>query len=601
MRTIGGTIFICMMLVIAVVPALAEPSNQDNYVPGEIIVKFKGGIDSTEEFQILSGYGLSLLSTNTQAGFHRLKLSPGQSVQETIERVQKNPFVEYAEPNYIARVCLTPNDPYYSYQWHMQGLSQGGINVGPAWDISTGSGAVVAIVDTGVSVGTDLANTCFVSGYDFVNNDNNPSDDNGHGTHVAGTIAQSTNNGVGVVGVAFGACIMPVKVLNSLGSGTYTAIANGIYYAVDHGADIISMSLGGSASVTLQDAVAYAYTHGVTCIAATGNNGVNGVLYPAAYDAYVIAVGATRYDKTRTSYSNYGSSIDIVAPGGDLDVDQNGDGYGDGVLQQTFSGSTWGYYFYEGTSMATPHVSGVAALLYSHGVTTPDAIRNVLQSTAVDLGTTGWDMYYGYGLVNAYNAVTYSPGNAAPTCVLSANPTTGVAPLTTTFGMTAADTDGTIASWALDINNDGTAEYSGSGSPPATQAYTYTTPGTYTAKLTVTDDDGATGFDTESIIVTQTNTAPNIPARPSGPTTGLKNKAYKYTTSTTDPEANQVYYFWDWGDGKTTGWLGPYTSGASITTSHKWSSRGTFLVKVKARDSLGAESGWSATLSVTIR
>ena len=604
-----------MLVVLAATPAFAfletsnhtsALSNTSEFVSGELIVKFKNGVDSTEISAIYARYGLSVLSSNTYAGFQRLKIPQEISVLKLVDIINKNPNVDYAEPNFIAYADMSPNDPSYSYQWNMHDLNEGGINMAPAWDISTGSGTVVAIVDTGVRVGSDLSGTSFVPGYDFVNNDNDPVDDNGHGTHVAGTIAQSTNNNEGVAGVAFGASIMPVKVLNRQGSGTYAAIANGIYFAVDHGANIISMSLGGSQnSQTLKNAVAYAYNHGVTCVAAAGNNGQNGISYPAAYDAYVIAVGATQYDKTRAPYSNYGSSLDVMAPGGNTNLDQNGDGYGDGVLQQTFTmqGSTvvWGYYFYQGTSMATPHVSGVAALLYSHGVTSPDNIRTALQSTATDLGATGWDIYYGYGLINAYNALMYTPGNSPPTCTLTANPTSGVAPLTTIFSMTATDTDGIIASWALDINNDGTAEYSGSGSPPATQTYTYTTPGTYTAKLTVWDDDNANGFGTVTITVTQPNSAPNTPLKPSGPINGMKNRQYKYSTSTTDPNGDQVYYFWDWGDGTTSGWLGPYTSGATISQLHKWTSPGTYLVKVKAKDIYGAESGWSESLSVTIR
>ena len=596
------SILIFLTLVLPAIPALADPSDEGDYVPGEILVKFKNGVNSNEIIQTHAKYGLSILSLNTHAGYQRLKVAQGLSVLQIVEILNKNPIVEYAEPNYIAYACLAPNDPYYAYQWHLHAFAEGGINMEPAWDISTGNGAVVAVVDTGISAAGEDTPSHLLAGYDFVNNDNDPTDDNGHGTHVAGTIAQSTNNNVGVCGVAFNADVMPVKVLDSAGSGTYDWIANGIYYATDHGADIISMSLGGSlGSTTLENAVAYAYNHGVTVIAASGNSGRSTVAYPAAYNAYVIAVGATRYDTTRASYSQYGSALDVVAPGGDLNVDQNGDGYGDGVLQETFSGTSWGYYFFQGTSMATPHVSGVAALLVANGVTSPDAIRAVLQNSAIDLGTAGWDKYYGWGLVNAYNALTYAPGNTAPTCSLAANPTSGVAPLTTTFSMTASDTDGTIASWTLDINNDGTVDYSGSGSPPATQTYTYSVPGTYTAKLTVVDDDSATGSDTVIITVTGDNSAPNIPLKPSGPISGLKNKQYTYSTSTTDPDGDQVYYFWDWGDGKTTGWLGPYNSGTTISTSHKWTSRGTFLVKVKAKDIYGVESGWSATLSVTIK
>jgi subtilisin family serine protease len=155
-----------------------------------------------------------------------------------------------------------------------------------------------------------------VDGWDFVNGDGHPNDDEGHGTHVCGTIAQTSDNGLGVAGVAPGVTVMPVKVLNSAGSGTHEWIADGIYYAVDNGADIISMSLGGPSSSTMEDAVSYAYNSGVTVFAASGNDGTLGCDFPAAYDDYVVAVGATQYDEGRVPYSNYGSSLDVVAPGG---------------------------------------------------------------------------------------------------------------------------------------------------------------------------------------------------------------------------------------------------------------------------------------------
>jgi subtilisin family serine protease len=248
-----------------------------------------------------------------------------------------------------------------------------------------------------------------VDGWDFVNGDDHPNDDDGHGTHVSGTIAQTSNNGLGVAGVAHGVTVMPVKVMNSAGTGSYQWIADGIYYAVDNGANIISMSLGGpDPSSTLENAVAYAYNYGVTVFAASGNDGEGSVSYPAAYDDYVIAVGATQYDESRAPYSNYGSSLDIVAPGGNVEVDQNGDSYADGVLQNTFGETPvdWSYWFYDGTSMATPHASGVAALLLSvDSSLSPDQIRDILQSTAEDLGATGRDNYYGYGLIDARAAL----------------------------------------------------------------------------------------------------------------------------------------------------------------------------------------------------
>ena len=251
-------------------------------------------------------------------------------------------------------------------------------------------------------------------GYDFINNDEHANDDDGHGTHVTGTLAQSTNNALGTAGIAFNCSIMPVKVLSKRGVGSYADIADGIYFAVDNGADIINMSLGGAGdSITLRNAVAYAYNQGVTIVCAAGNEYLEGnaPAYPAAYDEYCIAVGATRFDRTRAYYSNTGSYLDLVAPGGDMYVDQNADGYGDGILQQTFGTNPkdWGYWFYEGTSMAAPHVSGIAALLISVGITSPDVVREALQSTARDLGPAGWDDEYGWGLVDACAALNYYP------------------------------------------------------------------------------------------------------------------------------------------------------------------------------------------------
>ncbi len=249
-----------------------------------------------------------------------------------------------------------------------------------------------------------------INGWDFVNSDAHQNDDDSHGTHVSGTIAQTTNNSAGVAGIAFDATIMPVKVLGADGSGTYEMVADGIYYAVDNGAQIINMSLGGSAaSATLEDAVAYAYSNGVTILAASGNSN-SSVDYPAAYDAYCIAVGATEYDEIRAPYSNFGTSLDIVAPGGNTGVDKNGDGFADGVLQETFSDTPvdWNYWFFQGTSMATPHASGVAALLLSRNPTlTPDQVRDALESTAEDLGPAGRDDEYGYGLIDAAAALAY--------------------------------------------------------------------------------------------------------------------------------------------------------------------------------------------------
>jgi len=362
-------------------------------------------------------------------GVALLNVTQGK-VKDVIEALRGDPDIEYVEPNYIATTSFTPNDPYYPYQWHFAA-----IQMSQAWDVSTGLGVTVAVIDTGVAYedylgfrrAPDLSGTVFVAGWDFVNNDAHPNDDVGHGTHVAGTIAQATNNGVGVAGIAYNAQIMPVKVCQPIPTYPYTScqyawVADGIKWAVDHGAKIVNLSLGGpNYSQTLEDAVNYAYNHGVTVVASSGNDGVSTVSYPAAY-SNAIAVGAVRYDQTLSHYSNYGSALDFVAPGGDVQVDQNGDGYADGVLQQTFCNPQWDptgcsvtdptnfhYYFLDGTSMAAPHVSGLAALLYSVGYTTPNQILQKMIDGAKDLGATGWDSYYGYGLIQAYNSLVRVP------------------------------------------------------------------------------------------------------------------------------------------------------------------------------------------------
>jgi serine protease len=422
----------------------AEPpvdAGRPEFVRGELLVGFRPGASDHDIRGIYHAHGLQELERlyhGDLPGSVRRVAVPLQAADAVQQALARNPHVEYAEPNFVATTSLVPNDPFYSNQWNFQNPHLGGINVESAWNISTGSGVVVAVLDTGVayadhqdSSGTyyaapDLKGTRFVPGYDFINNDPYANDDHSHGTHVAGTIAQTTNNSRGVAGIAFDAAVMPVKVLNRDGSGSHSAIANGIKWAADQGAHVINLSLGAtSGSNTLRDAVKYAYGKGATIVAAAGNSGVNGVNYPAAYDAYVIAVSATRYDGRLAPYSNYGSSIDVAAPGGDMNVDQNGDGYADGILQNTFNPSTkntsqFGYYFFQGTSMASAHVSGVAAQIVSqlratNGSAHPDQVRQILQSTARDMGPAGVDVYYGHGIIHAGAALqSIVPTNSAP-------------------------------------------------------------------------------------------------------------------------------------------------------------------------------------------
>jgi len=425
MKKIDPTLLIILFVLCSAIRTVGASGLSDSarpkWVPNEIVVKFKKDISEERIAQINRRHSTSILYTSPFAGFKRLQVPHGKTAKQLAKLYNNNePDVLYAELNYYAYAFFVPNDPYYSYQWNMYETTAG-INIEPAWEITTGEpNIIIAVLDTGIAYenhkafeqAPDLADTHFVPGYDFANNDSHPNDDDGHGTHVAGTLAQSTNNNLGTAGIAFNCSLMPVKVLNRRGEAPYTTIADGVYFAADNGAKVINMSLGGpSDSITLRDAVAYAHGKGVTIICAAGNEYESGNLpsYPAAYDDYCIAVGATRYDRTRAYYSNTGSYLDIVAPGGDLNVDQNGDGYDDGILQQTFGSSPkdWGYWFYTGTSMAAPHVSAIAGLLLSNGLTDSNAVRNALQNTARDLGSPGWDEEYGWGLVDAYAALNY--------------------------------------------------------------------------------------------------------------------------------------------------------------------------------------------------
>jgi serine protease len=299
---------------------------------------------------------------------------------------------EYIEPNYIYQALEVPDDPEYPKQWNFRS-----INVEQAWDETKGSGITVAVIDTGVTKVPDLKITKFTEGYDFVNDRTEAVDDNGHGTHVAGTIAQSTNNGYGVAGIAYEATIMPIKVLSGSGGGTVADIAEAIKFAADRNANVINLSLGGMGeSNLLKEAVDYAYHKGVVVIAAAGNSNQNSAAYPARYP-HVISVAATDSTGEKAPYSNYGAGVDISAPGGS-DTGK--------ILQNTIDPSTGESVFvgFQGTSMAAPHVAGVAALVQASGVTEPAEVLKVLKQSARKLQEDPLN-HFGAGHLDAGAAV----------------------------------------------------------------------------------------------------------------------------------------------------------------------------------------------------
>lgn len=336
--------------------------------------------------------------------------------QKLLNSLKKNfgKKTEFIEPNYIYSADETPhpvsisaiiyeamngspNDPLYGQQWNFRS-----INIESAWSETQGEGVTVAVIDTGVSRVPDLEQTELVEGYDFVNDKVDAADDNGHGTHVAGTIAQSTHNGYGVTGIAYKAKIMPLKVLSAGGGGTISDIAEAIKFAADNGADVINLSLGGSGeSHLMQEAIDYASDKGVVIIAAAGNAGENAAGYPARYPK-VVGVAALDSSGNKTPYSNFGAGVDIAAPGGYIEgANELG-----GILQNTVDPSTGESVFaaFQGTSMAAPHVAGVAALIKASGIQEPDQIINILKQSSRQVQEDPLN-HFGAGHLDAANAV----------------------------------------------------------------------------------------------------------------------------------------------------------------------------------------------------
>lgn len=384
---------LAITLAIAFAGEVNASNAKDNIagVPGKesnIIVGFSTGVppDIAEK---VKAHGADVVSKNTDINF--VVVNPkGRDKAQLMAEMRGLQHVAYVEEDYVAIAFIEPNDTYYSSQWGPQDIF-----APQAWNITLGSSnVIIAIVDTGIDyTHSDLAANYIQGGYDFINNDNDPIDDNGHGTHVAGIAAAVTNNGVGVAGISQSK-IMAEKVLNDQGSGSYSAVASGITHAANNGAKVISMSLGGSfSSSTLLNAVNYAWSKGALIVAAAGNENSGKISYPAAY-TNVIAVSALDPGDSFAYYSNHGKKVELAAPGTDV--------------YSTYLGG--GYAYLSGTSMATPFVSGSAALVLSkNGSLTNKQVRDILDKTAIDLGTRGRDMYFGYGKVNPYGALLQTP------------------------------------------------------------------------------------------------------------------------------------------------------------------------------------------------
>ena len=385
-----------LILIALALGGLALPASAaaSDYVPGEVIVRYEDGTAASVAAAAEDDTG-TVAEEALPGGSQQLAIEDGQSVRQTIDELEDDPNVEYAVPNWRAHAAGTPtDDPAWRRQWNL--FSPWGINVGEAWTLAQGlgapggRGAIVAVLDSGVAYenrgrfkrAPDLRHSTFTHPFDFIDNDRHPNDSFGHGTHVAGTIAQTTGNGVATAGIAYNAKIMPLRVLDDQGSGDSAAIARAIRWAARYGADVINLSLEFPAEVRAAEipdvigALRYARRHGALVVGAAGNQADFMVAYPARATS-VMAVGATTITGCQADYSNSGRDLDVVAPGGGADAPNsdstwdsqhcNPDSFGRPIFQQTFVARGVRHFGlpggYEGTSMAAPHVSAIAALI----------------------------------------------------------------------------------------------------------------------------------------------------------------------------------------------------------------------------------------------
>lgn len=392
---------------------------QQRYTSGEILVKFKSTLTDNEVEALLNVYQSRKIKKIPKLNVYKIQIPESYSVEEMMYAFDRNPDVEYAEPNYLVYIAVTPNDTLFQEQYALHntgqaigvpgspsGIARADIKAPEGWEETKGSAeTIIAILDTGIDrLHPDLRNNVISGGRDFVNDDFNATDDHGHGSLVAGIAAAETNNTEGIAGVAWNCKLLPVKILDEDGWGDYFDIADGIIWAADNGADVINMSFGGEQPYpnddrALREALSYAKDAGSVLVAAAGNED-DYVYYPAAYDEYCIAVAATDYNDERPWWSNPGPEVDVAAPG-------------DRILSCVptwyWGPGSFPYAYAEGTSMAAPHVAGLAALLKDlKPWLSVDEIMDVIRYTAEDVNSgsdPGFDDFIGYGRINLETAL----------------------------------------------------------------------------------------------------------------------------------------------------------------------------------------------------
>lgn len=465
-----ATLLICLFLSCQ---AWAAPG-QVAFVKGELLVQQKAGIGKGVLEKEFAASGASIVDTIDQIRVKRIKV-PENALEKVRNALAHNKNIEFVEENFIGQGAMVPNDPNFSTQWH-----HAKIMTPSAWDYGTGSADIpIAIIDSGVDPAQPDLMGKLLPGYNFVNNNTDTHDLLGHGTSVAGSASAQTNNAIGVAGVSWNSTIMPFVVLDSSNYATYANIASAIVRAVDSGAKVINISIAGSSSsYTLENAVDYAWNHGVLVFAAAANYNLSTPYYPAAC-THAIAVAATDSADRKASFSNYGDWITLAAPGVSIVTTNNGGGYSSK----------------SGTSFSSPIAAGVAALIWSvNPQLSNQQVYDILVSTADDLGASGFDTSFGYGRINAYNAMlealNYQPAvdSEAPVVAL-----TSPAANTTVSGVVAIDAAAAdnVAVTKVEFRVDGKLLSSDSSAPfAATWDVAAETAGFHTVEVLAFDGAG---------------------------------------------------------------------------------------------------------------
>jgi thermitase len=629
------TIFaVSAILVTFAEHASAQSAGTNRFVAGEILVKFRPGIAAAAKADTHRVAGGRMVAEIARTNVQRVAVPAGDE-PAAITRYQRNPNVMYAEPNFIRRfpsvtahtpgTDIVPGDHYFGEQWALHNTGQefycifpgfcfylakedADIDAPEAWATTTGvSTAIkVAIIDSGIDyTHPDLAAN-YAGGADFTTGDNDPMDDHGHGTHVAGTIAAAMNNLTGepaaeegVVGVAPNALILAYKACFADGTCSDFAIEQGVARAIADGAKVINMSLGApEASQSLSAAIQDAWNAGIVVVAAAGNDGTTALFYPAA-DANVISVGAFDEDHRRAPFSNYGNWVDISAPGN--------------VIFSTYPmigclgevappGEVGCYTWNSGTSMASPHVAGAAALVWSRGdVTTNSQVVDILLNSADPQGVdpVRLDSWTIHGGLNLHNAVSLGSLNVSPVADAGADQTVtdqGLdgAELVALNGAASSDADGSIVSYAW---SEGNALIASEPNPSVWFAV-----GTHVVTLSVTDNRGAIDTDTVVITVQPGNTAP-IAANTSATT--MVGVPITLTLRATDVETCELVFAIV--NGSASGTLGPIQTDActpgspntdTARVAYTPSSTGTFTFTFSANDGTLVSNIGTATITV---